>query len=382
VRGFENFLDRLRVRVVALGGRAVSRLEAQGMAWWVAEAAPPDQWSESDKSALIAFREQRAGAPPTRPAAESQTRQELALPVADDELAARLHLPKDWLQHTIDLLSEKGQVIFYGPPGTGKTYVARELARHLVQQGGASQIVQFHPSYSYEDFFEGYRPSEGGDSGVAYALKSGPLKRWAEAARDDPAQPYVLIVDEINRGNIPKIFGELLFLLEYRDEAVELQYGKGQFSLPANLLLIGTMNTADRSIALVDAALRRRFFFIPFMPTEEPVAGVLRSWLKGHERDELPALLLDELNRRIAKDEVAIGPSYLMSGDGSRESLESIWRHAILPLLDEHYYGTKVNVHTEFELEACLDAVKGAEPQGVDDEVESALDTDAATRAP
>jgi 5-methylcytosine-specific restriction protein B len=189
-------------------------------------------------------------------------------------------------------------------------------------------------------------------------------------------------VDEINRGNIPKIFGELLFLLEYRDEAVELQYGKDQFSLPENLLLMGTMNTADRSIALVDAALRRRFFFIPFMPTEEPVAGVLRSWLKENERDELPALLLDELNRRIAKDEVAIGPSYLMSGDGSRASLESIWRHAILPLLDEHYYGTKVNVHTEFGLEACLDAVKGGEPRGVDDEGEGALDTNAATPAP
>jgi 5-methylcytosine-specific restriction protein B len=382
IRSFENFLDQLRVRVVALGGPAVSRLESQGMAWWVAESVPPEQWSDSDQAALIAFREQRTGGPPTPVVAESQTGRALALPQADDEFAARLHLPQEWLQDTIDLLSDKGQVIFYGPPGTGKTYVARELARHLVQRGGASQIVQFHPSYSYEDFFEGYRPSEGGDTGVAYALKSGPLKRWAEAARDDPAQPYVLIVDEINRGNIPKIFGELLFLLEYRDEAVELQYGKDQFSLPENLLLMGTMNTADRSIALVDAALRRRFFFIPFMPTEEPVAGVLRSWLKENERDELPALLLDELNRRIAKDEVAIGPSYLMSGDGSRASLESIWRHAILPLLDEHYYGTKVNVHTEFGLEACLDAVKGGEPRGVDDEGEGALDTNAATPAP
>ena len=158
--------------------------------------------------------------------------------------------------------------------------------------------------------------------------------------------------------------------------------GRISSRFPQNLLLIGTMNTADRSIALVDAALRRRFFFIPFIPTEEPVAGVLRSWLKENERDELPALLLDELNRRIAKDEVAIGPSYLMSGDGSRESLERIWRHAILPLLDEHYYGTKVDVHTEFGLEACLDAVKGAELQEADHEEESALDTSAATTAP
>ena len=132
------------------------------------------------------------------------------------------------------------------------------------------------------------------------------------------------------------------------------------------------MNTADRSIALVDAALRRRFFFVPFLPTEEPVSGVLRSWLKVNQRDELPALLLDELNRRIAKDEVAIGPSYFMTGDGSREGLERIWRHAIMPLLDEHYYGTKVNVHADFGLDACLSAVKGAEsPDVVDEESDS-----------
>jgi DNA polymerase III delta prime subunit len=358
IRGFEDFLDQLRVRVVALGGSSTSRLEAQGMAWWVAEVDPPDQWSTSDRNDLEAFRGQLPPPPPGAP----------FLPPVNDELAARLHLPQDWLQDTIDLLSEKGQLIFYGPPGTGKTFVAKELARHLIKNGGESQIVQFHPSYSYEDFFEGFRPSEGGETGVAYELRSGPLKRWAETARENGERPYVLIVDEINRGNIPKIFGELLFLLEYRDEAVELQYGQGQFALPSNLFLIGTMNTADRSIALVDAALRRRFFFVPFIPSEEPISGVLRSWLREQQRDELPALLLDELNRRIAKDEVAIGPSYFMSGDGSRESLERIWRHAIMPLLDEHYYGTKVNVHADFGLDACLGAVKGVESADVVDE--------------
>jgi DNA polymerase III delta prime subunit len=361
IRRFEDFLDQLRVRVIALGGTPTSRLEAQGMAWWVAAAEPPEQWSTSDRDELEAFRSQEPEQPPEPQGGAGV----MSLPLADDELASRLHLPKDWLQDTIDLLSAKGQLIFYGPPGTGKTFVAKELARHLVQGGGASQLVQFHPSYSYEDFFEGFRPSEGGDTGVAYELRSGPLKRWAETAREDEEHPYVLIVDEINRGNIPKIFGELLFLLEYRNEAVELQYGQGQFSLPSNLFLIGTMNTADRSIALVDAALRRRFFFVPFIPSEAPISDVLRSWLKENERDELAALLLDELNRRIAKDEVAIGPSYFMSGDGSHQSLERIWRHAILPLLDEHYYGTKVNVHNDFGLDACLRAVRGGEPPEV-----------------
>ena len=116
-------------------------------------------------------------------------------------------------------------------------------------------IVQFHPSFAYEDFFEGYRPVTSGDS-LAYELKHGPLRQAVQAALEEPESPSVLIVDEINRGDTAKVFGELLFLLEYRDEHVQLQYSPEEpFSLPRNLFLIGTMNTADRSIALVDAAL-------------------------------------------------------------------------------------------------------------------------------
>jgi 5-methylcytosine-specific restriction protein B len=174
----------------------------------------------------------------------------------------------------------------------------------------------------------------------------------AAAAAEDPAKPYVLIIDEINRGNVPKIFGELLFLLEYRDRAIPLQYSPDPpFALPSNLFLIGTMNTADRSIALVDAALRRRFYFVPFMPTEKEVGAVLRGWLDRHGLDDEPARLLDELNARISKDEVAIGPSYLMTRDGSAPHLERVWRHAIMPLLEEHYYGTTRDVHDEFGLD-------------------------------
>ena len=174
-------------------------------------------------------------------------------------------------------------------------------------------------------------------------------------------------MDEINRGNIPKIFGELLFLLEYRDEAVELQYGQGAFSLPANLFVIGTMNTADRSIALVDAALRRRFFFVPFFPTEEPVAGVLRGWLEEDGRDELPALLLDELNRRIAKDEVAIGPSYLMTGDGSRASSASGATRSCRSSTSTTTGRRSMSTQSSASKPA-LSAVKGAESRAVDEE--------------
>ena len=156
------------------------------------------------------------------------------------------------------------------------------MAEEITKDGGAHRIVQFHPSYSYEDFVGGFRPVEDdGAHGVRYQRVDGPLRAIAAEAAADPTHPYVLIIDEINRGNIPKIFGELLFLLEYRQKEVRLQnWPETPFSLPKNLLLIGTMNTADRSIALVDAALRRRFYFVPFLPTAEPVKDVLGKWLK------------------------------------------------------------------------------------------------------
>jgi MoxR-like ATPase len=275
----------------------------------------------------------------------------LALPPVTDEVADRVYIPKPWLQEVFDLLLEKGQAIFYGPPGTGKTRIALELAKHAAQHGGQYRLVQFHPSYSYEDFVEGYRPAPA-DSGLDFVLRPGPLREIAEAAAEDPGRPYVLVIDEINRGNLPKIFGELLFLLEYRKEKVQLQYSPDDpFSLPQNLYLIGTMNTADRSIALVDAALRRRFYFKAFIPTEPPISDVLRRWLRRHRLDLEPARLLEELNRQIALEEVAIGPSYFMTPDGTSPDLERVWKYAILPLLEEYYYGSGRNVTTEFSLD-------------------------------
>ncbi len=150
---------------------------------------------------------------------------EVRVPPLSDEVAEDVHLPLSWLQEAVDLLTEKGQVVFYGPPGTGKTFVALALAEDITRDGGMHQIVQFHPSYSYEDFVGGFRPVEdAGAHGVRYARTDGPLRAIAEAAAKDPLHPYVLIIDEINRGNIPKIFGELLFLLEYRRRDVRLQY--------------------------------------------------------------------------------------------------------------------------------------------------------------
>lgn len=282
--------------------------------------------------------------------------QPVELPTATEDLADGLHIPQDWLQtEVIDLLTEKKQVVFYGPPGTGKTLIAQRIAEHLTDDPEAFELVQFHPSYSYEDFFEGYRPIQTDTGfGIAYTLTHGPLRRLAERATANPSQPHVLIIDEINRGNVPKIFGELLFLLEYRDEQIPLMYSsesEGRFGLPKNLFIIATMNTADRSIALIDAALRRRFYFVPFMPREEPVSSVLTKWLDRHGHAQEAADLLRLLNDRIDSDDIAIGPSYFIT-TGGPPNLERIWRHSIMPLLEEHYFGTGRAVAMDFGLAA------------------------------
>lgn len=269
------------------------------------------------------------------------------LPDATERLANRIHVGVEWLQDCVELLRERRQLIFYGPPGTGKTYIAQELARHVTDKANV-KVVQFHPAYSYEDFFEGFRPQRDSSGQVGFVLKAGPLRSLVDKAADNPDAPYVLIIDEINRGNLPKIFGELYFLLEYRDEAIDLMYSSDSsepFSLPKNIFVIGTMNTADRSIALVDAALRRRFAFLPLHPSEAPTNGILRSWLSANGYSSVIADLHEELNSRISDTDFKIGPSYFMRGkvasDPVGKAIERMWRTDIIPLLDEHHFGDR-----------------------------------------
>jgi len=307
---------------------------------------------------------------------------EATLPRATDDLAAELHMPTTWLDGYISLLGTRRQLIVYGPPGTGKTFVARRIAQHVAGEDRVS-IVQFHPSYAYEDFFEGLRPVTL-EGSVSYELSPGPLRRIAAAAAGDTGNPYVLILDEINRADIAKVFGELYYLLEYRGDRVTLQYSEQPFSLPKNLYVIGTMNTADRSIALVDAAIRRRFPFIEMHPSEEPVNSVLESFLSDPDNvGETPdrAALLHELNSQLTGKlrEFQIGPSYLMRDEASTEAgLSRIWRYDILPLLEEQLYGThtREQVQANFGLDAIRKAVarkKGQVPavEGADDEPEA-----------
>ncbi|HEX2327009.1 MAG TPA: AAA family ATPase, partial [Chloroflexota bacterium] len=369
------FLDRLIVAARAgagagSGSRAGEgslalghRLNALAVLRCVTRGEVPPSWSEAERLALKrylarsgrpALRRRRppqtGAAPPVPPEDEGAHQAPDAAPavlpapagppVAPDgaaleALAESLLLAPDGLQRIVRLLDDRGQCLFYGPPGTGKTYVARRLATLLAGSDERVTVVQFHAAYAYEDFVEGFRPRlVRGRS--TFDLVEGPLKRLARRAQGDPSRRYLLLIDELNRANVARVFGELYYLLEYRGETVTLQYSGEPFHLPPNLLIVGTMNTADRSIALVDLALRRRFYFVPFFPDEPPVAGLLQRYLERHH----PRLLwladaVEHANRLLQDRHAAIGPSYFLRPDLDEEWIELIWEHAILPYVAE-----------------------------------------------
>ncbi|MGD0228320.1 MAG: AAA family ATPase [Terriglobia bacterium] len=279
-------------------------------------------------------------------------------------LTGKTHLQPPFFAELNELVAKKGQLILEGPPGSGKTFVAEHFGRFLAygEDGYASwvkdpanlevstrqrfEVVQFHESYGYEDFVEGFRPkTENGN--MVFERQAGIFKRFCDGARGKPGH-FVMLIDEINRGKPSKIFGELLYLLEYREKEVRLSSNE-YFSIPSNVLLIGTMNTADKSIALVDYALRRRFVFVPLRPVENQDAPVLRSWLQEkriQNANEILDLFLN-LNRKVELDfgvDCQIGHSYFMDDDprpgGSFPdiALHRIWKYSVLPLIQEYNY--------------------------------------------
>lgn len=251
------------------------------------------------------------------------------------QLATACGVTPDTAAAWVRAIERKGQAILVGPPATGKTYIAQQLARYLVGGGdGIVALVQFHPAYAYEDFVQGLRPQVV-DGQLRYALVPGRLLDFL--ARAAGRSTCVLVIDEINRADLARVLGELMYLLEYREATLPLA-GGGTLHLPANVLLIGTMNTADRSIALVDHALRRRFALLTLRPDFE----VLRRY--HADLPLLPALiaLLTEINAQI-EDDYQIGPAFFLTPDLPRV-LPDIWQTEIEPYLDELFFDRRERV--------------------------------------
>ncbi|SDR06034.1 McrB family protein [Natronobacterium texcoconense] len=273
-------------------------------------------------------------------------------------------------------LIDVGQMVFYGPPGTGKTYTAEQFARwwlnqqpHVDPTTGQLETVTFHPSFTYEDFIEGLSVDTTEEGQVRYDEQPGVFLEFAERARQayyasedsEPAPRYVMIIDEINRGNLAQIFGEMITALEVdkrldgkNEVAISLAHSGNSFSIPPNLYLIGTMNTADRSIALVDAALRRRFRFLSFPPNLDNgrEANGFDSWgavedaarTTGDNRLIAQSLIaVKMLNDRI-RDQPDLGRGKQIGhsffyGLSDNQDVVDMWRFEILPLLEEYFFG-------------------------------------------
>ncbi len=230
----------------------------------------------------------------------------------------------------LEALKRKKQAIIYGPPGTGKTFLAEKLAQLLSQEDGFFDLVQFHPMYAYEDFIEGIRPQSKGNT-IIYPLVPGRFLEFC-AKSENLKGNCILLIDEINRSHLERVFGELMYLLEYRGREIILASGN-RFRIPENVFLIGTMNTADRSIALVDYALRRRFAFFPLFPSYQ----VLKCYHKksAFPVDQLIELLV-RLNEEIQDPHYQIGISFFLHKD-LHLHLPSIWQTEIEPYLEEYF---------------------------------------------
>ena len=262
---------------------------------------------------------------------------------SNEEFLKDVFISETELIELINLLKHKQNIILQGAPGVGKTYTAKRLAYVMMGEKDPTRIemVQFHQNFSYEDFIMGYKPTQNG----GFELIEGKFVEFCKKAKENPENSYFFIIDEINRGNLSKIFGELLMLIEkgYRDHAIKLAYNKQPFSVPRNLYLIGMMNTADRSLAIIDYALRRRFAFFTMKPAFNKSS--FRNEISKSSDNRLQQIIkaIMELNEEIAKDDslgegFCIGHSYFCDPKNTDDWIENIIKYEVCPMLDEYWF--------------------------------------------
>lgn len=263
---------------------------------------------------------------------------------SDSDFLNEVYINSDELQKLKSLLTNKQNIILQGAPGVGKTYTAERLAYTLmgVKDNSRIEMVQFHQNYSYEDFIMGYKPNEAG----GFELKQGVFYKFCKKAANSPEKDFFFIIDEINRGNLSKIFGELLMLIEnsYRGKEIKLAYTDELFTVPKNLYIIGMMNTADRSLAMIDYALRRRFSFFEMRPGVD--SDGFKNYVAKLSSEKL-TLVIDKikaLNEVIRDDEslgqgFCIGHSYFCNQTAfSEEWLNNVIEYDIEPMLKEYWF--------------------------------------------
>ncbi len=262
-----------------------------------------------------------------------------------EDFLDEVYVDEDSYDAIVGILRSKKNLLLQGAPGVGKTFAAKRLAYSLMGVKDASRVmmVQFHQSYSYEDFIEGYRPS-----GAGFELVKGAFYSFCKKAADDEENDYFFIIDEINRGNLSKIFGELFMLIENDKRGIKLQllYSREFFYVPRNVYIIGMMNTADRSLAMLDYALRRRFAFVELSPAFDSEG--FRAYRVGLVNPRFEALVreVESLNRVIAEDEslgegFCIGHSYFCNMDADTctdAALASIVEYELIPMLKEYWF--------------------------------------------
>lgn len=271
-----------------------------------------------------------------------------------EECASDTHFDLEELRRWVNAIEHKKQAIIYGPPGTGKTFLAEKLALHLIGGGnGFFDIVQFHPAYAYEDFIQGLRPKSSVDGLLEYKMVPGRFKEFCSQA-SECAGISVLIIDEINRANLPRVLGELMYLLEYRSKTIPLAGGE-RFRIPENVRIIGTMNTADRSIALVDHALRRRFAFLGLYPKYETLR--LFHANTGFNPEGLISVL-QRLNATIKDKHYFVGISFFLHRK-ILSLIQDIWLMEIEPYIQELFFD-QANKATSFSWEKVQQEILGS----------------------